>query len=159
MHELHSHISVEQALPPALRQTGADIDGATIDLQGKSAVEFIVSVGAEGDAFSSSVGFNVILETADDDGTGAPDTWAPETNAQLYLGAASDDGNDVQTSGIALSIRENGGAQDYRFGYKGGKRFARLNLVAVGTQGTGTIVSATAVTVPLLKPADAQNGE
>ncbi|GAB5500981.1 MAG: hypothetical protein PsegKO_32920 [Pseudohongiellaceae bacterium] len=158
MHELHSHVVARQALPPALRQTGDAIAGATIDLLGQLACEFLICVGAEGDDLAADVGFDVILETSEDDGSGNPAGWAAETDARRYLGAIADDGSDGQTDGIVLKLREGAGGKDYRFGYKGGKRFCRLRLVAIGTQDTGTVVGATAVLLPKLKPVAAQNG-
>ena len=133
MKDLHSKISVEQAIVPKAYTTG--ITGtADIDLKGYNSAEIEISYGVYGDTLSSSVDFDVDLEHADDTGAGVHDTFADVAQADVL-------GCTLATGAIINHVEANADcSQVYRVGYVGGKRFLKVAVTANGTHSTGTII-------------------
>ncbi len=141
MKDLHSNIKpVKTILSRSLTGTSA-ITGSDVDRQGFEALEYIVSVGASADTLSGALKFDIILEHADADSTGAAaGTYTPVSSADDVIGVTPD------SNGIFASIDAAGKASAlYSIGYRGEKRFSRIKLQPTGNHVNGTPVSATAI--------------
>ncbi len=125
MRDLYSNIGAVQAIAPAVQAAAAD--GITVDLKGSKAVAFVVNTGA----VVGSGDFGVVIHESDASGSGfaAADAAFVDSNAPATLAAAS----------------------TYRLGYRGSKRYVRLQLTKAG--GTSIALGAVAVLDPLDKPA------
>ena len=124
MRDLYSNISAVQAVVPAVKSAAAD--GIAIDTKDATAVAFIVNTGA-----IVSVGdFGVVLQDSDVSGSGYEAVGAEfmDSNAPATLAADT----------------------TYRLGYRGNKRYVRLQLTKAG--GTSIALGAVAVLDPLDKP-------
>lgn len=117
MRDLYSNIGVALAQTPAVKSAAGD--GAAIDTKGFSSVAFIVSAGA----IVSDGDFGVAIQESDasDSGFGAVDAAFVDSNAPATLEANS----------------------TYKLGYRGHKRFVRLQLTKAG--GTSIALGAVAV--------------
>jgi hypothetical protein len=133
MKDLHSNISVVQAIAPKAYTTG--ITGtADIDLAGYESAEIEITYGDHADTLSASVDFDVDLEEADDTGAGVHDTFADVVQADVL-------GCTLATGAIINHVEDDADTnQVYRVGYVGGKRFLKVTVTANGTHSTGTII-------------------
>lgn len=115
-------LALVEALAGTNITSDTDTTGADVDMQGFEAVTMIVQVGpyTDGD-------YEVVVEHADDDGSGNPDTWS----------AVPDD--DLLGSETTLSS-----AGAFKIGYRGIKRHVRLKITSTNTS-TGAYVSGVAV--------------
>lgn len=118
----------------------ADNTPAAVDLGTADACTIFLEVGVGGITFSGTNKVEFKLTHSDDDST-----YAAVTVDDL-VGVAS-----VGTGGIISSlIAAHAAATVDKIGYKGGKRYLKLLADFGGTHGTGTPMSAIAVTSRLL---------
>lgn len=132
MKDIHSGMLAAVALAAAALD--ADTAGATIDLQGYDGCEFVLSAGVGGITFDGTNYIEVIMEESDDD-----TTWSAVDDAYV-LGMTGVTDGVIKTFGDAHAAGAN-----YRFGYVGYKRYARIRLNFVGTHGSPTPLSAIAL--------------
>ena len=117
MRDLYSNIGSALAIIPAVKSAAGD--GISIDLKGYGSVAFIVTTGA----IVSDGDFGVAVQESDASGSGfdaAPAAFV-DSNAPATLVASS----------------------TYRLGYRGNKRYVRLQLTKAG--GTSIALGAVAV--------------
>jgi hypothetical protein len=117
LRDLYSNIGVAQAIVPAVKSAAAD--GITIDTKGYSSIAFLVTTGA----IASSGDFGVAIQESDASASGfaAPDAAFVDSNAPATLAEST----------------------TYRLGYRGNKRYVRLQLTKAG--GTSIALAAAAV--------------
>jgi len=134
MKDLHSKISVVQAIAPKTYSTG--ISGtADVDLQGYNSCEIEITFGDHADTLSAAVDFDVTLHDSPDT-AGVHGDWTDVAAAGL-LGCM----DDYPSSGIILHVEDDADTnQVYRIGYVGGERFIKLDVATNGTHATGTII-------------------
>ncbi len=113
-YDMKSLVKVVPAINPA---SAADIsDGASIDTRGYESVTFIVQTGAIG---AGTVGFKI--QHADDNGSGAPGTFADIVAADDLIGSYP----------AAVATTDNN--KTFWFGYRGKKRWVRLQNIETAT--------------------------
>ncbi|MFQ6018231.1 MAG: hypothetical protein ACE5KF_08535 [Kiloniellaceae bacterium] len=132
MRDLHNNTAAVVAVSP---QTiaGANLASGNLDLAGFNAAEVIAHLGDIDELGASPVGsakLEVKLEHADDDGTGAPGTYANVALADV-LGPTSVTGGIVASSTTDNKVLE--------VGYIGDKRFIRVTLVPTGLTNGGPV--------------------
>ena len=130
---------IEQALESQVLT--ADANGDTIDTQGYDSVTFAVAVGESGDTLSGSVYLELEVESAPDDGTGSPGTWADVADADLI-------GTTVTGTNTGTIAKIDDAAEDvvaHSIGYRGVDRFVRLVANLTGTHTNGISVVAVAL--------------
>lgn len=124
------------ALLPAVRTAAAD--GATIDLAGYHGCTFGVHLGAPGDTLSGSVYFDFTIQHSDDGSA-----WSDITDNEYVIGAT------VAAGGIWRTVDADAEAsQVYTIGYRGPKRYVRIQLEKTGTHSNGTPIGAVAYLGP-----------
>lgn len=139
MKDLHSNIKVVNALSPVVLT--ADQNGATIDRQGFEGVEHIVQLGATGDTLSGSVYVELVIQESDDNSS-----WSDVTAANDVIVGGDGISAAPDANGVFATIDDN--AEDdrhFRIGYRGGKRYSRVQLDFTGTHTNGIEASALAV--------------
>lgn len=133
MRDLHSHISVDTAIVPAV--VAADTTPVTIDLVDFDSAELVIQVGIGGINFDATNKVEFKLTHSDDDAT--------------YTGVEDGDVLGVEAigaEGIVKSLIEpHPAAAAYRVGYVGGKRYLQLVADFSGTHGSPTPLAAVAV--------------
>ncbi len=117
MRDLYSNIGSALAIAPAVKTAAAD--GLTVDLKGFGRVAFIVATGAI--AGDGDFGVAIFESDTSDANFGAAPAGFVDSNAPATLAATS----------------------TYRLGYRGHKRFVRLQLTKAG--GTSIALGAVAV--------------
>ena len=133
MQDLSNNIGLGNSIINAVK-TAAE-NGSGIDLQGFEEATAVVSVGAEGDALSTSVYFEVSLEHSDDDST-----YTDCVQADIVNGTIAAGGIWLKLDGSAGGDPDTAGGQ-WQVGYVGGKRYVRLVLAKTGTHTNGTPIS------------------
>ena len=129
MKDIHSVLAAVLAIEPAV--FAADNTPPSVDLQGYSAAEIVLAVGAGGITFSGTNKIEFKLTHSDDDTT----YTAVEQKDML--------GVTVGTGGIIKAlIAAHATPAVYRAGYKGNRRYVKLLADFSGTHGTGTALSA-----------------
>ena len=134
MRDLHNNIShVTGIVPQTLAQTASPegLQSANIDLQFFSSAEVVAYLGDIDEMGTSPVGdakVQMILEHADDDGSGSPDTFANVALADV-LGPSAVSGGIVATTTTDNAFLE--------VGYTAGKRWLRATLVPTGLPNGG----------------------
>ncbi|WP_432193805.1 hypothetical protein [Streptomyces sp. bgisy027] len=108
--DIKNHLSIVQTIEPANYQ--ATETGTDVDLAGFDAAAVVITVGA-----ATDTGFSFEVQEADDDGTGAPDTYAAVAAADL-------DGTEPATA-VAAAVTV--------LGYHGIKRWLRVVATDTGT--------------------------
>jgi len=128
MKDLHNNITPAIALKLQTIATDTTTDGEDIAMANFESCEFIVATGTVTDG-----DYAVMIEEADDDGAGSPDTYAEVADADLIgteAGASFDaDDDDDKVSKI---------------GYIGTKAWVRLAIVSTNTS-SGAVIGAIAV--------------
>ena len=120
MRDLNAHLSVVQSLAPQSVDADGSVDGADVDLAN---FDSAVAIGNAG-LWATDGSYIFVLQHADDDGTGAPDTYAD-------VPAASVDG---AFTAVTATTNDNVAQQ---VGYLGNKRWLRVRLTTSGnTSGT-----------------------
>ncbi len=149
MFSMGNDIKAVSALVPAIRgASAADFTGADVNRAGFDALSYVINFGAEADTLSGSVKFDIILEHADDNGSGAPGTYAAVAATDIVIpnwatNMAFAAGGIVMTVDAAVESPAVGFVD-----YVGGKQWSRLKIDATGTT-TGQPISAEAL---LMKP-------
>lgn len=125
MKDLHSNIKPVSIIHAVV--VSATGNSGDIDLAGFGSCEFIVDAGVDaGSGLGESHNLVFTLTHADDDGTGAAGSYA-NVAAGDVLGV-------TPSSGVVLTIDSTDEDNTlYRFGYVGGKRFAKLTWTETGT--------------------------
>lgn len=139
MKDLHSNIKVAEGLAPIVLT--ADQNCATIDRQGFESVEHIVMLGATGDTLSGSVYIDLVLQDSDDGST-----WGDVTAANDVIVGGDGVSTAPDANGIFATIDDN--AEDdrhFRIGYRGGKRYSRVQIDLTGTHTNGIEAACLAV--------------
>lgn len=130
MQDMHSETSVASAIDAAVYS--ADNTPAAIDLQGFSAAEIILAIGAGGITFTGTNKVEFVL------------THSSDGSAYTNVATADMLGVTVASGGIIKSlVAAHAAAAAYRFGYRGGKRYLKLLADFSGTHATGTPIAAT----------------
>lgn len=132
MKDLHSGVSIATLIGSAT--LAADNTPASIDRSGFEAVEIVLSIGVGGITFTGSNKVEFVLTHSDDDST-----YTAVTDVDL-LGVTGTSNGIIKTLSAAHAA-----AANYRFGYKGGKRYLKLLADFSGTHATGTPMSALAI--------------
>lgn len=132
MHDIVTNVKIEQSLNPQTIQ-GSALNSGNIDMQGAETAAIVVLVGNIADTLDSTHRIDVKIEHADDDGTGAPGSYAACADADVlnFTGLAS---------GVFLSIDAAGKKQKrHVIEYKGGKRFVKVTATPVSIATGGPI--------------------
>jgi len=136
MKDLDAHLSVVEGINSIAMTVGVGAKNTgNQDLQGYMGAVIALDVGAKhaSDTLSGTNKITVLLEHADDDGTGSPGTYAAV--------AAADVRGVTPSSGVLLVIDHvDDTAQVYQWGYIGAKRFIRATLTPEGTIANGVPV-------------------
>lgn len=120
MRDLNSRLSVAPSILPRNFNADGTVDGLDVDLANfdSAVVELVAGTWAVDGTYT----FNI--QEADDDGAGAPDTYANVAAADL-------DGTELAVTSASV---DNTVAQ---IGYKGNKRWLRVQMItAANTSGT-----------------------
>lgn len=145
MHDLHSNILVVNSAKPQTISGTTPVTSGDIDRQGYEAVEIIANFGNLVDTLNgTTVKVDLLLQHADDDGTGNPAAYAAiaDTDVLGWTGTAS---GVFKTLGLSMDQKL------YPIGYRGGKRFIKLTATPAGLSTGGPI----AITTVLGKPYNA----
>ena len=138
MRDLHNNIAHVTAVVPQTLTQGASPEGlqsGNIDIQGFNSAEVVAFLGDIDEMGSSPVGdakVQMLLEHADDDGTGSPGTYANVAVADV-LGPAAVTAGIVATSTTDQVFLE--------VGYMGDKRFLRVSLIPTGLTNGGPVAA------------------
>lgn len=138
--EYHS-LKVVDALTAKVVNDDTEGTGADIDTIGYNSCLIVANVGVSGDTLAADLDHNFKLEHADDDGSGAPDTYAAVTSAADVVGATPD-----SSTGVFQTI--DAAAEDpavLKVAYVGPKRWVRLVDDTAGTHTNGTPMAAFAI--------------
>lgn len=131
MRDMHNNIKLVPAITPATYTS--DQDGATIDRQGFSKVEHVIHVGVSGDTLSGSVKIDFVIQESDNGST-----WADVTSEDAVLFGADGVSAAPDANGIFATVDDP--AEDgkiLRIGYRGGKRYSRIQADFTGTHTNG----------------------
>lgn len=132
MRDILSTLRTEQSLKPQTIQASA-LDSGNIDLQGFDSLAVIVAVGQIADTLGASNRLDLKIEHADDNGSGAPGSYAACTDDDVI-------GMTGLSSGIFMSV--NADTKDnarYAIGYRGGKRFVKVTATPVSLATGGPV--------------------
>jgi hypothetical protein len=132
MHNIVNNIGVAQALMPQTINTVA-LNSGNLDMQGAEALAVVLLVGDVSETLDASHRIDVKIEHADDNGSGAPGSYAACTDDDVlnFTGL---------TSGLFLSV-DTGSKEQKRhvIGYVGGKRFVKVTATPTGLTTGGAI--------------------
>ena len=137
-YDLHNNIDfVSGIVPQTLAQTASPdgLQSIDIDLLNFSSAEAVAYLGDIDEMGTSPVGdakVQMILDHADDDGTGSPGTFANVVLADV-LGPAAVSGGIVATATTDNTFLE--------IGYVGGKRWLRATLVPTSLVNGGPVAA------------------
>jgi hypothetical protein len=136
MHNIVNNIGIEQSLMPQTIQASA-LNSGNIDTQGVETLAIAVLVGDIADTLSGSVRIDLKIEHADDDGTGAPGSYAACEDADVlnYTGLSSGKFQSIDASGKE--------EKRHVIGYCGGKRFVKATATPAGLTNGGPIAMLT----------------
>lgn len=142
--DIHSEMKILDVFGPVT--IAADNTPAAVDLKDFRAAEIILGVGIGGITFDGSNKIEFKLTHSNDDVT-----YDAVTAADV-LGEVS-----IGTGGIFKSlIAAHAAAQNYRFGYVGGRRYLKVLADFSGTHGAGTPLHAVVVAMrPVMASVDA----
>lgn len=130
-HDLHDNIKQVLAVAPVILGATGVITGRVVDRKGYGGVEFIVEYGA---VTTTGTVVTPILMEGDTTGALASTANADMIGTEALAGLA---GATARTSGTTKLVSK-------RLGYKGNKRYLRLDLNGTGVTSVG-IVAASAV--------------
>lgn len=134
MRDLISNIGVAIAIPAA--SLGADNTPAAIDLRGFDSAAFLIHVGVGGITFTGSNKIEFVLTHSDDPATGFTAVTIDDVQGLNSVGAG----------GIVKTLNSAHAAADVtKFGYVGGKPYAKLLADFGGTHASPTPIAATVV--------------
>lgn len=132
MHDLVNSLSILQSLKPQVIQSAA-LDTGNIDMQGAEALSIVVLVGDIDDTLDATHRIDVKIEHAEDDGAGAPASYAACTDDDVlnFTGLSA---------GKFLAIDAAGKEQKrHVIGYRGGRRFVKVTATPVTLTNGGPI--------------------
>lgn len=137
MKDLDSNVVVVEGVNPIVMTVavGAKNTG-DLDLQAFDGAVVVVHVGAKhaSDTLNSTNKITVLVEDADDDGTGAAGTYA-SVDAVDMVGV-------TPASGVCLTIDDAAKcAMVHQFGYVGSKRFLKVTATPAGTIANGVPIA------------------
>jgi hypothetical protein len=132
MQDPFSNVTTVQAVAPQSVTSDTTTNGQNIELGDAFGLFGVMEVGGH-----SGGNFELLVEHADDDGTGNPDTYSEVPDKSLR---GTEGGTNLSANGTA------------KIGYVGTKPFVRFSVVSAG--GASGTVSATAVKTPLKKAPD-----
>lgn len=137
MKDLDSNLVVVEGVNPITMTVavGAKNTG-DLDLQGFDGAVIVVHVGAKhaSDTLSGTNKITVLVEDADDDGTGAAGTYG-NVDAIDMVGV-------TPSSGVVLTIDDAAKcAMVHQFGYVGDKRFLKVTATPAGTIANGVPIA------------------
>lgn len=124
--DMQNSIKQVQAISPLTIGANATKTGRIVDRKGYAGVEFIAAYGAV-----STTGSVVTLVVFDGDVTGTM-TSVADTNLIGTEALASLLATTPRTSGVSRNVSK-------RIGYKGGKRYVRVDAVQTGTTSAGCV--------------------
>lgn len=127
--DLVARTKEEIAFQVASISSDTTTNGENIDMQNYESVMFAFFTGSYTDG-----DYEPQLQEADDDGAGSPDTWSEVADADLLPTGTGQEA--ARSLGAANAIDQ--------IGYRGTKRWLRLNIVSTSTT-TGATVGAVAV--------------
>ncbi len=132
MHDIVNNLALTQVLTPQTIQ-GSALNSGNIDMQGAETLAVVVMVGNIADTLDASHRIDVKIEHADDDGTGAPGSYAACADADVLNATGL-------SSGIFVSVDSAGEEQKrHVIGYRGGKRFVKVTATPVSLSTGGAI--------------------
>ena len=140
MHDLHNNCRSKRVIAPVAIGANATKTGAIIDRQGYSGVEFIAAYGAV-----TTTGTIVTLVVFDGDVTG---TMTSVADANL-LGTEALASLPVQATARTSEVGKN---VSKRVGYKGTKRYVRVDAISTGTTSVGCVSVAALLHSPSSAP-------
>lgn len=146
MHNPLNNNTIEQSLAPVTIQASA-LNSGNIDMQGHETLAVAVLVGNLADTLSGSVKVDIKIEHADDNGSGAPGTYAAcvDDDVLNYAGLTG--------AGVFLSLDANAKkSKRYVIGYRGGKRFVRVTATPTSIATGGPIAMLAIKGHPAQKP-------
>lgn len=132
MHDLMNSVVVSQPLAPQTVST-APVTSAAIDMQGAESLAFITAVGTIVDVLDASNRIDIKIEHADDDGNGAPESYAACTDSDVAGASGLVDGVFLSIDAAAKT------GKSHTIAYRGGKRFVRLSATPVSLDDGGTL--------------------
>lgn len=126
MRDLMNDIDPKVAIAPTVATDNTALVGEEIDRSGYDSLTFVIATGTLADADAT---FAVLLEHADDDGAGAPDSFAAVPDEEL-----------VGTEALAgFTFAEDTVCR--KLGYIGGKKWTRLTVTPSGNAGNAPIAA------------------
>ena len=132
MADILNNIGVEQSLRPQTIQSAA-LNSGNVDTQGAGSVAVVVLVGDIADTLTASNKIDLRIEHADDNGSGAPGTYAAcvDDDVLNFSGLSS---------GLFMSIDAAAKEQKrHVIGYRGTRRFVRVTATPTGLTTGGPI--------------------
>ena len=132
MRDLLNNVRTEQALKPQTIQAAA-LDSGNLDLQGFDSLAVVVAIGNIADTLGASNRLDLKIEHADDNGSGAPGSYAACVDDDVL-------GTTGLAAGVFMSV--NADTKDnarYAIGYRGGKRFVKVTATPVSLTTGGAI--------------------
>lgn len=132
MHDIVNNINISQVLNPQTIQASA-LNSGNIDMQGCETLAVAVMIGNIVDTLSGSVRIDVKIEHADDDGAGAPGTYAACTDADVLNATGLSSGIFVSVDAAGKELKR------HVIGYRGGKRFVKVTATPVSLSTGGPI--------------------
>lgn len=128
MKDLHNNVQLHVALKIQEITTDTTTVGEEIDTQGFESAEFAFQTGTVTDG-----DYLPLLEEADDDGAGSPDTFSAVADVDL-LGTEAGAGFTADTDDDKIG----------KLGYRGNKQWLRLSIVSTNTT-SGAFAGAQAI--------------
>lgn len=124
MHNIANNIVIAQPLNPQTIQAAA-LNTGNIDMQGFESLAVVVAIGDIADTLGASVRIDLKIEHAEDNGSGAPGSYAACTDEDVlnFTGLAS---------GVFASIDASGKENKrHVIEYRGGRRFVKVTATPV----------------------------
>ena len=128
MQDIHTGVFIDTLIANATY--AADTTPVAVDLIGFNAAEIVLALGAGGITFTGTNKVEFVLTHSDDN-----TTYTNVTDADM-LGVSG------ISNGIIKALTSAQAAAIGRFGYKGNKRYLKLQADFSGTHGTGTPIGA-----------------
>lgn len=137
MRDLMNDITPKVSITPRVLTDNTAAVGENVDGQGYDSVTHIIATGTLADVDAT---FVALLEHADDNGSGAPDTFAAVADEEL-----------VGTEALAgFTFAADTACR--KLGYVGGKRWTRLTVTPAANAGNAPIAAVAILGHPSVKP-------
>lgn len=137
MRDLMNDITPKPVIAPQVGVDNTAMVGTAINHKGYDSATYVIAAGTLADAGAE---FTVLLEEADDDGTGTPDTFAAVADDDL-----------VGTEALASFIQSDDN-KCFKLGYRGGKEWTRLTITPTNNAGNAPIAAVCIMGHPSVKP-------